>query len=80
MAHGQEDEYGWTVDPSEFANLADRRRGHQRVQASGDADGISIDIDEGSGYMSQSVSTFIPTPVVIALLERMGYVVTRKPV
>lgn len=71
-----EDMSGWTIDPNEFTNIADRKRDEQCVEAIADVDGITLNINEGSGYLSQSVSTFIPTRVVIAMLERVGYVVS----
>ncbi len=76
------DERGWAVDISEWSNSADRQRPGQTVDIDFDViDPASfyIRIDEGSGYSSQSCSTFIPIDIVVRMLEHAGYTVTRNP-
>lgn len=44
-----------------------------------DEDGLDIRLETGSGYNMQSCQTFLHMDVLIAMMERAGYTVTRNP-
>jgi hypothetical protein len=43
-----------------------------------DGSTVYVDIEQGSGYMGQRCSTTIPIEVLVRLLERVGFSVTRR--
>lgn len=46
------------------------------VEVQLDHDGISVDAEQGSGYMRERVTSFVPMSVLLRLLECAGYKVT----
>ena len=69
----------WNIKANEFSNFAQGKSAGGNVEVSmdgPDADGdLHVAIDEGSGYMGQSCSTFVPMTVLLALMRNRGYTV-----
>ena len=44
-----------------------------------DEEGMEIRIEQGSGYMRESCQTYLHMDILVAMMERAGYTVTRNP-
>ncbi len=72
------DERGWVVDPGEYMNMASHTTSDSTVEVSIDSyNDICVEVDEGHIFERQQTNAYIPIDVMIRLLERAGYVVTR---
>lgn len=71
----QRDERGYEV-PFESEGYVERHTRGSFADFSMTPEGLEVRIEEGSGFMQQSCSTFIHTDILILLLERAGYEVT----
>lgn len=71
----ERDSRGWALEP--FGAGATRLTRGQEVNVSIDDNGdIDIRIDEGSGWLSQSCSTWIPRDILVRMLEQAGATIT----
>jgi len=72
------DSRGWALDS--FGAGATRQGRGQSVDLTIDDSGdLEVRIDEGSGYMSQSCSTWIPREILVRMLEQAGATITWEP-
>ena len=65
---------GWRVDLNQFYTHAERRQTVVEV----DSDSLCVNAEEGSGYMREQITTYVPLPVLFRLLEAAGYSVSRR--
>lgn len=67
----------WTI---EYGAATRGRPGHETVVAV-DSGGevLSVEVEEGRGYLAQRTTTHIPIEVLAELLRGAGWVVTRGP-
>jgi hypothetical protein len=72
----ERNEQGWRIEESEWCNSASREGRGQSVELEVDETGVSVLIEEGSGYCSQRCNAFIPNEIMIALLRKAGYTVS----
>ena len=71
------DERGWELpDDWRYYNSATRTTRGQTTELSLDELGLEVSCEIGSGYMRESTKEVVPLDVLVALLERAGYVVT----
>jgi hypothetical protein len=72
----ERDERGWELEQSEFMNSA--RSGRRGVDVCVDNDTVQVDVEQGSGYMREHTTAYIPLDIMIRLLEHAGYTVAKK--
>jgi hypothetical protein len=76
---------GWTVNSSEFTNNATRQYCGEDVEVSFEecslthAHTVDVSIRGGWGYETYSAAASIPMNVLVLILERAGYTVSRPP-
>lgn len=72
------DERGYEV-PYEGQNYVTRSHRGTEVELDMDAEGLEVRIEQGSGYMRESCSTYVHMDVLLRMLAQAGYVVTKSP-
>lgn len=65
---------GWNVETTRFYNAAT----HGGVEVCMESDHVQVDVTQGSGYMREQTSAYIPMEVIIRMMEHAGYTVTRQ--
>jgi hypothetical protein len=78
MSNTERDERGWGFSFGEFYNSASRQAPGQTIDVEVEPEGMGIRVDEGRGYCAQTTNAYVPMDVVIRLIERAGYTVTRS--
>ncbi len=71
------DERGYSF-PYDNQAYVTRRTRLTEVEMDFDADGLAITVESGSGYGSMTCNAVIHTDVLIELMNRAGYTVTRS--
>jgi hypothetical protein len=64
----------WTFEQSEFMNFA--REGG--VEVCVDNETVQVDVEQGSGYLREHTTAYVPMEVIIRMMEHAGYTVTRR--
>ena len=72
------DERGYEV-PYESENYVTRTHRGTEAELSMDPDGLEVRIEQGSGYMRESCQTFVHMDVLLGMLAKAGYTVTKNP-
>lgn len=74
----ERDERGYEV-PYESVGMNYVTRSHRGTEVELDMDegGLEVRIEQGSGYMRESCSTYVHMDVLVRMLERQGYTVTK---
>lgn len=75
---GERDERGYE-QPYEGQNYVTRTTRGTEVELDMDAEGLEVRIEQGSGYMRESCSTYVHMDVLLRMLAQAGYVVTKNP-
>ena len=74
----ERDERGWAVETSEFMNCASRQRRGSSVEVTLDKEDLEVRVDEGSGYLSQTTTAYVPLDILVRMLQHAGYKVERR--
>lgn len=65
----------WRMEQGEFYNGA-ACGGCEVVM---DREHMQVDVEQGSGYMREHTTAYVPMEVIIRMMEHAGYTVTRPP-
>lgn len=74
----ERDERGYQV-PYEGQNYVTRVHRGTEVELDMDAEGLEVRIEQGSGYMRESCSTYVHMDVLLRMLTQAGYRIERDP-
>ena len=66
---------GWTVE----GTMATRHRSGHETELEIGAEYLSIEVEQGSGYLAQHTSTYIPIEVLAELFRQAGWTCTAPP-
>jgi predicted metal-dependent hydrolase len=68
----------WVFEQSEFINAVHTAR--HNIEVIVDREHVEVVVDEGSGYLSQHTTAYVPIEIMVRLLEHAGYsVASREP-
>jgi len=73
----ERNEQGWRIEATEFMNFANCSRRGREIEVSVEAESVEINVEEGSGYLSQRTTAYIPMEIMVVLMRNAGYTVTR---
>lgn len=70
----------WSFDIGPYRTSAERVHLGTTTTVDLEDDGISIEVESGSQYMREHLSTFIPFEVLKRMFEARGHMLVTKPV
>lgn len=67
----------WKLEQTEYRNVATQKTRSGLVEADFEEPNLQVDVENGSGYLFEHTTAYIPVEVLVKLLTHAGYTVEK---